>query len=187
MDTATTPTAARYAAASAPLTAVIDAVPTDAWQRPSACEGWTAADVVAHLIDTQRDFLARHGVDLGPTPAVADDPAAAWATHAATVAPLLDDPGLVDTAFDGYFGPTTVGEVVVRFYVTDMVVHRWDIARAVGLDETISDAELDQLELDIGGYGDAAYAPGVFAPALEAPAGADRQTTVLARTGRRAW
>lgn len=187
MDTAITPTAARYAAASAPLTAVIDAVPSDAWQRPSPCEGWTAADVVVHLIDTQRDFLARHDVDLGPAPAVGDDPAAAWATHAAAVAPLLDDPGLVDMAFDGYFGPTTVGEVVVRFYVTDMIVHRWDLARAAGLDDTITDGELDQLEQDIASYGDAAYSPGIFGPALEAPAGADRHTRVLARTGRRAW
>ncbi len=38
------------------------------WACPSACEGWTAQDVLDHVIDTQREVFARHGMDLGARP-----------------------------------------------------------------------------------------------------------------------
>lgn len=180
----TTPTAARFDAANAPLTTVIDAVDPEAWSRPSPCDDWDARAVVAHLIGTQRDFFERQGIELGDAPAVDADPGRAWHDHVAGVRPLLDDPAVVDRAFDGWFGPTTIGETIVRFYVMDMIAHRWDLARAVGAGAAFTDSELDQLEVDVDGYGDAAYAPGVFKPGIEAPADADRQTRVLARMGR---
>lgn len=118
MDTSTRhDTSARYAEANAPLTAVLDAVPADAWTRPSPCEGWTARDVVRHLIETQRDFLTGRGFDIGPATGadsaddtgVDTDPAAAWRAHSSAVAALLDRPEVPDAGYDGYFGPTTVG------------------------------------------------------------------------------
>lgn len=166
---------------------MVAAVPGPAWSAPSPCRGWTAGDVLAHLVATQRSFLADRGLDLAPAPDVAADPVGAWMAHAAEVEELLARPEVVGQAYDGYFGPTTLGESMVRFYVMDMVAHRWDVARATGSDEAFTDAELDQLELQLDGYGDAAYAPGVFEPALDAPPGADRQVRLLARMGRRAW
>lgn len=179
-------TAARFEEVVAPLTAVIDAAPPDAWDRPSPCEDWSARQVVGHLIDTEREFLGRHDVDLGAAPSVEGDPAAAWHQHVDAVRPLVHDPAFVGRDFDGYFGPTTIGETLQRFYFLDLLAHRWDIARAVGGDEAFTGAELDQLEHDIDSYGDVAYTPGVFGPVVEVPDDADRQTRVLARMGRRA-
>lgn len=178
--------AARFDAANAPLTAVIDAAPATAWDRPSPCEDWAGRDVVGHLIETQRSFLTGRGIDLGPDPDATGDPARAWADHVGTVRPLLDDAAVAGQAYDGYFGPTTIGETIVRFYVLDMVVHRWDLARAVGADDRFTPEELDQIEADLESYGDAAYTQGVFAAGVEAPDGADRQARLLARMGRRA-
>ncbi len=179
------PTASSYAAADSPLTAVLDAVPAAAWRAPSPCEGWTATDVVAHVVETQRSFLTDRGLDLGAAPDVAGDPAAAWRDHAARVrAELTDD--VVATPYEGYFGPSTVGATFEQFYVWDMVVHRWDVARTAGLDGTLSEPELDRIERGIDGFGPALYMEGICRAGVEPPAGADRATRLLARLGRRA-
>lgn len=47
-----------------------------AWDATTPCAEWNVRDVVAHVVDTQRDFLAREGLDAGPVPDLAD-PAAA--------------------------------------------------------------------------------------------------------------
>ncbi|SCX39582.1 TIGR03086 family protein [Klenkia marina] len=178
-----TDTAASYRSTAAALAAVLDAVPADRWSAPSPCEGWTAADVVAHVVDTQRELLATHGADLGPRPT--GDPATVFRAHAGAVQAALTDE-LVGTQYDGFFGPTTVGATLEQFYVWDMVVHRWDVARATGGDETLTDAELARTEAGADSFGDALHMDGICAPALPVDADADRQTSVLARLGRQA-
>jgi uncharacterized protein (TIGR03086 family) len=180
----TTPIATAYAAADRPLTAVLDAVPTDAWDRPSTCEGWAVRDVVRHLVQTQREFLTGRGVDLGAEPDVDADPAAAWRAHARRVAAAVADEAVAEQAYDGFFGPTTVGATLEQFYVWDMVVHRWDVARSVGADAGLTEAELDRVESGADAFGEHLYMEGICRPGAEPPAGADRGTRVLARLGR---
>lgn len=180
-------TLARYAEADAPLTAVLNAVPADRWNRPSPCEGWAARDVVRHLIETQRDFLTGRGLDPGPAVNVDADPAAAWRAHARAVGTLLTRSEVPDTAYDGYFGPTTVGRTLVDFYVPDMVAHRWDVASAVDGDTRLTVGELDAMESSIASWGDAMYMDGICKPGVVPPDGASRQVVLLARMGRRAW
>lgn len=178
-------TATSYETADRSLTAVLDALPAGAWAAPSPCEGWTAADVVAHLVETQRDFLAQRGLDLGPATDIKADPAAAWRDHAKRVEEVLTD-GVAATPYEGFFGPTTVGETFEQFYVWDMVVHRWDVARTAGLDGGLTEAELDRIERGIEAFGEAIYTEGICRDGVEPPADADRATRVLARLGRRA-
>lgn len=173
-----------YELANRPLQAVLDAVDPTRWSADTPCEGWSARDVVAHLIGAQREFLTGHGADLGQEPDLDDDPAQAWRTHATHVMAALADDAVAGAAFDGYFGPTTVGDTLARFYVWDMVVHRWDVARATGGDASLTDDELDRVENGADGFGDALYSDGVCAPGVEAPPGSDRTQRVLARLGR---
>jgi uncharacterized protein (TIGR03086 family) len=179
------PTATDFDAAHRSLSAVLDGVPCAGWTNPSACEGWTARDVVGHLIATQRDFLSGRGVDLGDAPDVALDPAAAWRDHAKRVASAIGDDDLVATPYDSHFGPTTIGTTFEQFYVWDMVVHRWDVARAVGTDAGLSEAELDRISAGADSFGDALYMDGICRPAVPVPEDADRTSQVLARLGRR--
>lgn len=176
---------AKYETAHRPLAAVLDAVPAERWTNQSPCEGWTARDVLRHLIETQRDFLTSHDVDLGAAPDIEADPAAAWHDHAKRVRGAISDDGVAAMEFDGQFGPTTVGATLEQFYVWDMVVHRWDIARAVGADAGLSDAELDRLESGADSFGEALYMDGVCRPGVEVPADAGREARVLARLGRK--
>ncbi|WP_222193585.1 TIGR03086 family metal-binding protein [Modestobacter italicus] len=184
MTSTATTVAERFAAADRPLTALLDSVSPAGWSRPSPCEGWTAADVVGHLIGTQREFLTTHGVELGEAPDVAADPAAAWRAHVQRVIGALSDEAVPARGFDGFFGPTTVGAAFEQFYVWDMVVHRWDVARAVGADAGLTDAELDRIEAGADSFGPALHMDGICRPALDVPAGADRATRALARLGR---
>lgn len=174
-----------HATADQSLRRVLDGVPREGWASPSPCEDWSAADVVAHLMDAQRDFLVPHGVDLGDRPTSPADVASAWRRHADLVGAALSDEALVSKAFDGFFGPTTVGETFERFYVWDMVVHRWDVARAVGAEADLTEAELDRIERGAEGFGEALHMEGICRPALDASPDASRETRVLAVLGRR--
>ncbi|NDZ92721.1 TIGR03086 family protein [Streptomyces sp. SID6673] len=164
---------------------VLDEVPPDRWAAPSPCDGWTARDVVGHVIETQRDFIARHEIHLDETPAL-DDPAAAWRAHRTAVADRLAEPAVGAKPFDGHFGPTTVGETLLRFYGFDMVAHRWDVASAAGRELRFTDAELDMMETAAAGFGPALYGDGVCKSGVEAGPDADRQARVLAMLGRSA-
>lgn len=155
------------------------------WDAASPCDGWTARDVLEHVVGTQREFLAGQGLELGAQPDLAD-PLTAWRSHDARVRALLADPAVADREFQGFFGPATIGATLVRFYGFDLIVHRWDLAASAGRDERFTDAELDTLELAMAGFGENLYGDGICKPALEVPEGAGCQTSVLARLGRRA-
>ncbi len=179
-----TDTAAQYAHADRRLTAVLDVVPAQDWSAASPCEGWSARDVLTHLVDTQRDFFTGHGVDLGGPPEVDTDPARAWRAHADRVMAALSDDAVAAKGLEGYFGPTTVGATFGQFYVWDMLVHRWDIARAAGGTASFSDAELDRIADGADSFGDALHMDGICRGGVDAPAGAEREARLLARLGR---
>lgn len=156
---------------------------TDDWSATSPCEGWSAADVVDHVVDTERQFLETHGVDLGPRPSGSPDEV--WAAHLAAVRDGVTD-DLLAREYDGFFGRTTVGATLDDFYGFDLVVHGWDLGSASGRPTTFTDADMDAMERAFVGFGDHAYDEGVFQQPVDAPEGADRQTQLLARMGRRA-
>ena len=166
--------------------AVVDRLDDGDWGRDSPCEGWSARDVLQHVVSTQRDFLAKHDIDASTGVDVAADAQAAWHAHDDRVRALLVDPAVAAHEYDGVFGRTTVGASIVTFYGFDLVVHRWDIATAAGLDDRFDAGELEMVERSADGFGDHLYDDGVCKPAVPAPEDADRQARVLARLGRRA-
>lgn len=181
MPTQTSPQISRFLDDAGRFSAVVDTVAD--WSAPSPCEGWSAADVVHHVVDTQRDFLAQRGQALGPRPA--GDPADVWHRHLEQLQPLLRDEALVTTPYDGHFGPTTLAATLADFYGFDLVVHRWDLGRAAGQDVRFSDEELEAAEAAIPSFGDALYSKGICAPPVPVPSDAGRQDRLLATLGRR--
>lgn len=154
------------------------------WAGPSPCTDWNAADVLHHVIDSQRDFLEKRGVDLGAKPD--GEPAEVWRRHLDAVKEVIADEAFVTEEYDGYFGRTSIAETLANFYGFDMAVHRWDLGRALGQDVSFDDTEMDGMEQSIAGFGDALYTNSVCAPAVDVPAEAPRQTRVLGLLGRRA-
>ncbi len=180
------PTLSKFDEARQPLEAVLSGVPADRWSDPSPCEGWSARDVLSHVIETQRDFFKGRGLDVGAPHDIGADPAAAWRDHAHRVADILQDDDVVATHYEGFFGPTTVGETFTQFYVWDMLVHRWDIATAVGVHANLTDAEVESIDEGAGAFGGALHMEGICKPEVDADPNSDRKTKVLARLGRRA-
>ncbi|MFV2195194.1 TIGR03086 family metal-binding protein [Nocardiopsis sp. LOL_012] len=166
---------------------VIAAVSDDRWSSPSPCEGWTALDVVGHVVQTQGMFLGLVGRPFDGIPPVASGPGAAWDAARATVLADLNDPGRAGTEFDGFFGRTTFAAAVERFLCFDLVVHRWDLCRATGQDERLDPGDVRWTRTTADGFGEHMRGGKGFGPALDAPEGADEQTRLLAFLGRRAW
>lgn len=163
------------------FSATVSATPD--WSAASPCEGWTAADVVDHVVDTERQFLETHGAELGARPEGSPD--TIWSAHLSAVRDRVTD-DLRAREYDGFFGRTTIGATLDDFYGFDLVVHGWDLASASGRPTTFTDADMDAMEQAFVGFGEHAYDDGVFKQPVDAPEDADRQTKLLARMGRRA-
>ena len=175
----------RYRRLAADLTRTVAQVPAERWSSPSPCTEWTARDVVRHLVEVHGTFLGLVGRSLRPAPSVDEDPLAAWTAARDQVQADLDDPARAEESFDGYSGRTTFAEAVDRFVCLDLNVHRWDLARATGLDERLDPAEVARLSDDVAAFGDALRTDGVCGPAVEPPPAADAQARLLAFLGRR--
>lgn len=177
----------RYARLSTAFAATVAAVPADRWASPSPCAEWTTRDVVRHVVETQAMFLGFVDKKVGDAPGVDDDPVAAFDAARGVVQTELDDPERAAASFEGFGGPTTFEAAVDRFLNFDLVVHRWDLARAAGLDERIDPADVERVAAGVREFGDMLYESGSCHRPLEAPPDADDQVRMLASVGRRAW
>ncbi len=176
----------RYRRLSDAFAAAVSAVPEDRWNSPSPCEGWTARDVVEHVANVQGLFLGFVGCTAPPLPPVADDPLLTLQAAFAPVVEVLDDPTLSIQTFDGAFGETNFAAAIDRFANLDLVVHRWDLARATGGDEAIAVDDAERVIAGAAGFGPALRSPGVCGPEIEVSPNADATTRMLAVLGRRA-
>ena len=175
----------RYRRLNGRLTDLIRLVPAANWSAPSPCEGWTALDVLHHLVETECAMLDR--VALAPGDAVdVGDPVAAWPIVAGLMQQALDEPGTAETAYEGFFGPTTFEATIDQFYSFDIAVHTWDIARAAGQRafEAIPDDEIERAQVAVAGFGEHARVPGILGPEVAVAGDADSQTRLLGLLGR---
>lgn len=177
--------AQRYARVADAFDRTVRAVPGDAWERPSPCEGWVARDVVGHLVEWVPSFFARSaGLDLGPMPPVDDDPVAAWAALDASLRAAFADRAVATRELDTPMGRLSVEDAINTFCTGDILVHTWDLARATGLDETLDPDEVHALFVSMAPADEALRASGHFGPPVQVPDDTDEQTKLIAFTGR---
>ncbi|MEJ7722554.1 MAG: maleylpyruvate isomerase family mycothiol-dependent enzyme [Ilumatobacteraceae bacterium] len=121
------------------FTEVVEGTSAGAWDNPAPVEGWAARDVVRHLVEWSRSFLAdAAGVELAEGPSVDDDPVGAWRAHADAVQALLDDPATAGrTLSNPHTGDLPLDVAIDRFYTSDVFMHTWDLARATGQGVTL--------------------------------------------------
>jgi uncharacterized protein (TIGR03086 family) len=180
-----TETSDRYRKVADDLSQRVAAVPLEGWERPSPCDGWTARDVVAHLVESTGMFLGRVGVTLPEGPSAAEDPQGAWEAARAAMEQALDDPAVAQVEYDSPMGRTTLETTAGMFGVGDVLIHTWDLARATGLDERLDQDEVRRL-YEVMEPNDEMMRQGTaFGPRVDAPDDADEQTKLLAFTGRR--
>lgn len=163
--------------------------PDDGWDRASPCEGWTARHVVGHVLAIQHYFVCTiEGRAPTMNPMVAPDrhagadPVEAWAEARDAVLHALDRPAVLDAVVATVQGEQRVDEMIA-FNVADTTVHSWDLARALGVDDTLDPTlVIRSLELADAARPDMAAA-GVFGTPIPTHA-PDDQARLLAAFGR---
>ena len=176
----------RYERITGQFTDRVRAVPEDAWDNPSPCEGWTARDVVTHLTEWIAGFFGEQGIEFPPE-ATGDDPVVAWEAVRTTVRAALTDPAVAAKSVETPFMTQSLAETVDMIVTGDVFTHTWDLARATGQDETLDPEQVQRMFAGMAEMPDEALrGDGMFGPRLDPPAGADEQTKFLAFLGRRA-
>jgi uncharacterized protein (TIGR03086 family) len=178
--------AERYRKTAGQFTTIAAAVPEDAWDNPAPCEGWVARDVVGHMVEWMPAFLrGGAGIELPAGPPVDDDPAAAWTVMSDGIQALLDDPESAARTFEHErAGRHSLEDAVGMFFLGDVLVHTWDLARATGLDEALDADEVRTMLAGIRPLGDALSASGQYGAPVDVDDAADEQTKLIAFTGR---
>lgn len=116
--------------------ALVIAAPSSRWTSPSPCEGWTARDVVAHVVDFSALVLReRGGVDDAPVFATFDAPPAAFRAARTAVERVLTDPAT----------PAKAASYIHWSLSFDLPQHGWDLAKATGQDATMDPEEVELL------------------------------------------
>ncbi|MDJ0399245.1 TIGR03086 family metal-binding protein [Rhodococcus rhodochrous] len=157
------------------------------WHAPTPDTEWDVTDLVWHMVDEQRwiqPLLSGRSLDdakaaLEP---IGDDLAAEWARFAdqATAAWAMASP-----AQEVHLSYGTVPCLdYMKQQIADITVHTWDLARAIGADETL-DAELvDAVLADVEPQKDMLASSGLFADPVPVPDDASPQDRLIALTGR---
>lgn len=156
------------------------------WSDAAPVEGWTARDVVGHLVTWLPGFLAGGcDVRLPAGPPVEEDPAAAWAAHADAVQALLDDPASAVQPFTHQNIPAMpLADAVDRFYTSDVFLHTWDLARAGGQDVTLDPELCAAMLAGMEPIEELMRSSGQYGPRVAVPAEADVQARLLGFIGR---
>jgi uncharacterized protein (TIGR03084 family) len=141
------------------LTGILDGLDDDAWRRPSRCDGWTVADVVLHLAQTNEmaiasvdgrfaEYLADVGRQLGDAPRTNVDDGAALMVAKERSRPLADLKARWRSTVNEFLGRLdhtdfrrrvtwVAGELSVRTLVTTRLAETWihsgDVADGLGI------------------------------------------------------
>ena len=121
------------APAAAPLAALVTATDDDGLRAPTPCAGWSVADLLDHLdvVAVGSAALARGdddpGVGTGPWDAARRD---ALATRIGAMADAWRDPAAWEGTA-GAPGPELPRPTWALIGLTELVVHAWDLARAL--------------------------------------------------------
>ena len=156
------------------------------WDVPAPVPGWTARDVVRHLVEWLPAFLAGGAqVELPKGPSVDDDPVGAWTVHSDGVQALLDDPATAGRVLvNRHIGEVPLDKAVDRFYTSDVFMHTWDLARATGQDDRLDAGLCGQMLAGMEQAEEAMRSSGQFGARVEVPEGAGPQIRMLGFIGR---
>jgi uncharacterized protein (TIGR03086 family) len=156
------------------------------WQAPTPVAGWTARDVVRHLVEWLPPFLAAgSGIQLPAGPSVDDNPVAAWQAHSDAVQTLLDDPATARRVLSNpNIGELPLDRAIDQFYTADVFMHTWDLARATGQDDHLDQDFCAQMLAGMEPMEEIIRSSGQYGPRVPVNDDADRQAKLLGFIGR---
>jgi uncharacterized protein (TIGR03086 family) len=159
------------------FSARFDAVADDQWAGATPCDGWSVTDLVEHAVGVQVGYLG--GLVGAEIPEGAN-----WSAVRPILAEALSAEGALDGMTESPMG-TVPKTVPLGIAASDLLLHTWDLARAIGADETLPADAVAASYAGLQRFPDEMMrSEGMFGPAIECPDDADMQTKMLSFTGR---
>lgn len=153
----------------------------DRWTAPSPCDGWDAREVVEHVVGLHDALVLR---PLGAKPSRPhDDTATRWALTVSALAGALDE--LDESSCAALEAASGMAPArLLPIVMTEVLVHGWDLAAAVGADRDLDAALCAAAVATVTAGAAALAASGRYAPPRPVPDGADDATRLLCLLGR---
>lgn len=154
---------------------VFDQIGDDDWAKATPCDGWTVRELVDHAMFWQGRGAGVFGAE------VADD--ADWATVRAALGAALADPANLAGEAEQMGGMPKAA--VAGLVTTDLLVHSWDLARAIGADETLPEAAAASTMMGLQRMPEEMLrSERMFGPAVEVAEDASAQDKLIGFVGR---
>jgi uncharacterized protein (TIGR03086 family) len=162
----------------------------DDWQRPTPCSEWDVRALVNHVVGANFRFQllldgapSEHVEATRTVDHLGDDALASFVATADDLVACFHEDGALERVAHHVTGERT-GRDLLSMRILDVAIHGWDLARAIGADETLRDDVVSFLlaytvDLDLGPQ-QRAFAP----PDAEVPRNASPQDELLHRLGR---
>lgn len=154
------------------------AITDDQWSTATPCTDWGVKELVDHAAGVQQMFAG--GMVGAELPEGAEWPAIHQALNAA-----LDNEGVLD----GMANHPVMGEVpkamLFGIATSDLLLHTWDLARAIGADETLPAESVTACYMGLQKMpSEGLRADGRFGAEVPCADDADEQTKLLSYAGR---
>lgn len=160
------------------------------WNAPTPCGEWDVRTLVNHVVAEllwvppllDGKTIAEVG-DRFEGDILSDDPLAAWTSAATAAQAAASQPGTqkrtVHLSFGDFPGTEYLSQVT-----SDVVIHSWDLARAVGAVDRLHPRLVEFVDGFLSPQVDAWRSAGAFGPAVEIGPDVNAQDRLLAQTGR---
>jgi uncharacterized protein (TIGR03086 family) len=163
----------------------LQAVEAGQWEQATPCTAFTVRQLIEHVIEVQRmgpRLLGARGAIDSP---LGSDLVSVWERVRAAALVAYEAEGALEHIVDTPFGQMSAEQFLAGPALGDVLIHTWDLARAISAEETLPEAACAiQLQGLKALPEDVLRQPGLFAAAIAPPAGADAQTQLLCYTGR---
>ena len=162
------------------------AVRDDQGDNSTPCADFTVGQLVSHAIDVQRMVPKGLGASGAIDTPNGDDLKATWQAVRSAALAACSAEGALEREIDSPLGgKMPAGQFFGGPACGDILIHTWDLVRAIGADETLpEDACQAVLGFLQAAPVDFIRQPGRFDAAVEPPVGADIQTQMLCFAGR---
>ena len=161
----------------------LEHVRSDDWSLPTCCERWDVTELVDHAIGAQRMVPKALGAT-GDIDVTGEDLVQVWNTVRASADQAMSAPGAFDEVVWLPFGEMPARDGF-GFPLGDLLVHSWDLARAVGANDRLLPEACAVVYAKLEPIDTLIRAPGSLGPKLEPAAHADAQDNLLAFVGRK--
>ena len=178
-----------WRAAIAAFSDVVNQVRSSQWNaKVASCPEWTVSELIDHVAGFQRITVGQLDAPPAINTPLGSEPAQAWATIRDALETAVGADGAMNATMESPFDTGPFSEMMMLPTI-DLMFHTWDLARSIGVDDTLPEATAqacydvmlpfdDAIRRSTGAY------PDGYDDKIPPPPNADPQTLLLCFGGR---